>query len=112
MTGNSANQAPKDHALIPAALWQEVCKGVRYEKLPVLGSDGKPVGGLYNAWITLDNPSQFNSYTTDMVKGVILASRAASNARDVHRVEFTGAGDQGPVRGDIARAASAHPAPG
>ena len=39
--------------------------------------------GLYNAWITLDNPTQFNSYTTDMVKGVILAFRAASNARDV-----------------------------
>ena len=56
--------------------------------------DGKPAAGLYNAWITLDNPAQFNSYTTDMVKGVILAFRAASNARDVNCVVFTGAGDR------------------
>ncbi len=94
MTGNSANQAPKDHALIPAAIWQDVCKGVRYEKRPVLGSDGKPVGGLYNAWITLDNPGQFNSYTTDMVKGVIFAFREASQSRDVVAVVFTGVGDK------------------
>ncbi|MDE3116330.1 MAG: enoyl-CoA hydratase/isomerase family protein, partial [Pseudomonadota bacterium] len=94
MTGNSANQAPKDHALIPAAVWQEACKGVRYEKRAVLGEDGKPVGGLYNAWITLDNPGQFNSYTTDMVKAVIFAFREASAARDVVAVVFTGTGDK------------------
>jgi 6-oxo-cyclohex-1-ene-carbonyl-CoA hydrolase len=56
--------------------------------------DGTEVAGLYNAWITLDNPTQFNSYTTDMVKGVILALRAASNARDVNCVVFTGSGDK------------------
>ena len=50
--------------------------------------------GLYNAWITLDNQPQYNSYTTDMVKGVILALRAASNARDVNCIVFTGAGDK------------------
>jgi hypothetical protein len=54
--------------------------GVRYEKRPARRPDGSEVPGLYNAWITLDNPGQFNSYTTDMVKGVILAFRAASNA--------------------------------
>ena len=58
------------------------------------GADGKPVAGLFNAWITLDNPSQFNSYTTDMVKATILAFRAASAARDVVAVVFTGAGDK------------------
>ena len=68
--------------------------GVRYEKRPAQTPDGKVVPGLYNAWITLDNPSQFNSYTTDMVKGVILGFRAASNARDVNCVVFTGAGDK------------------
>jgi 6-oxo-cyclohex-1-ene-carbonyl-CoA hydrolase len=68
--------------------------GVRFEKRPAKTPDGKPVPGLYNAWITLDNPAQFNSYTTDMVKGVILAFRAASNARDVNCVVFTGAGDR------------------
>ena len=67
---------------------------MRYEKRPVKGEDGKPVAGLYNAWITLDNPSQFNSYTTDMVKSVILAFREASVARDVVAVVFTGAGEK------------------
>ncbi|HZQ63246.1 MAG TPA: 6-oxocyclohex-1-ene-1-carbonyl-CoA hydratase [Casimicrobiaceae bacterium] len=68
--------------------------GVRYDLRPAKTPDGAEVAGLYNAWITLDNPTQFNSYTTDMVKGVILAFRAASNARDVNCVVFTGAGDK------------------
>ena len=68
--------------------------GVRYEKKPAKRPDGSAVPGLYNAWITLDNPAQYNSYTTDMVKGVILALRAASNSRDVNCIVFTGAGDK------------------
>lgn len=68
--------------------------GIRYEKRPAKTPDGATVPGLYNAWITLDNPTQYNSYTTDMVKGAILAFRAASNARDVNCVVFTGAGDK------------------
>jgi len=68
--------------------------GIRFEKRPAKTPDGKTAEGLYNAWITLDNPAQFNSYTTDMVKGVILAFRAASNMRDVNCVVFTGAGDR------------------
>ena len=68
--------------------------GVRYERKPARRPDGSVAEGLHNAWITLDNPSQYNSYTTDMVKGVILAFRAASSARDVNCVVFTGAGDK------------------
>ena len=68
--------------------------GVRFERRPARTPDGKVAEGLFNAWITLDNPSQFNSYTTDMVKGVILAFRAASDMRDVNAVVFTGAGDR------------------
>ncbi len=68
--------------------------GIRYDKRPAHRPDGTQAEGLYNAWITLDNPAQFNSYTTDMVKGVILAFRAASTARDVNCVVFTGAGDK------------------
>ena len=80
----------KNHDLV-----DDIAKpGVRYEKRPARTPDGAAVPGLYNAWITLDNPSQYNSYTTDMVKGVILAFRAASNARDVNCVVFTGAGDK------------------
>jgi len=84
----------KDHALVPDETRQQLSAAVRYEKRPVNGADGKPVAGLYNAWIALDNPAQFNSYTTDMVKAVILAFRAASAARDVVAVVFTGAGDK------------------
>jgi 6-oxo-cyclohex-1-ene-carbonyl-CoA hydrolase len=68
--------------------------GVRVERRPAREPGGKPAPGLANAWIWLDNPSQYNSYTTEMVKGVILAFRAASNARDVNCVVFTGVGDK------------------
>jgi 6-oxo-cyclohex-1-ene-carbonyl-CoA hydrolase len=67
---------------------------VKYEKRPARRPDGTVVPGLYNAWIWLNNPAQYNSYTTDMVKAVILAFRAASNARDVNCVVFTGVGDK------------------
>jgi 6-oxocyclohex-1-ene-carbonyl-CoA hydrolase len=68
--------------------------GVRFERRPARKPDGTIVQGLYNAWIWLDNPSQYNSYTTEMVKAVILAFRQASNARDVNCVVFTGSGDK------------------
>jgi len=68
--------------------------GVRFERRPARKPDGTIVQGLYNAWIWLDNPSQYNSYTTEMVKALILAFREASNARDVSSVVFTGAGDK------------------
>ena len=85
----------KDHSLVPAEVRDRIAKGsVLYEKRAVKDGDGQPVAGLYNAWITLNNPSQFNSYTTDMVKSVILAFREASAARDVVAVVFTGAGDK------------------
>ena len=79
-----------DHALVP----ETVVPGILFEKRPAMTPDGAVAAGLYNAWITLDNPDQFNSYTTDMVKGAILAFRAASNARDVVAVVFTGTGDK------------------
>ena len=71
-----------------------VVPGVRYERRPARTPDGKIAPRLYNAWIWLDNPTQYNSYTTEMAKGLILAFRAASNARDVNCVVFTGAGDK------------------
>ena len=80
-----------DHNLVGGAI---VAPGVRYEMRPALTPGGEPAEGLFNAWITLDNPKQYNSYTTEMVKGVILAFRAASNARDVVSVVFTGVGDR------------------
>ena len=70
------------------------CPGLRVERRPARLPDGTIVAGLFNAWIILDNPTQLNSYTTEMVKGVILAFRAASVARDVVAVVFTGSGDR------------------
>jgi len=85
-----AQTPPHDHDIVPF----ETVPNVRYEKRPARLPDGQPVDGLYNAWIWLDNPSQYNSYTTGMVKGVIRAFHAASNARDVVAVVFTGTGDK------------------
>ena len=83
----------KDHDLA-ACEFNGPAPSILFEKRPARRPDGTPVPGLYNAWITLNNPAQYNSYTTDMVKKVILALRAASNARDVVCVVFTGAGDK------------------
>jgi 6-oxo-cyclohex-1-ene-carbonyl-CoA hydrolase len=65
-----------------------------YEKKPVLDPEGNEVEGLYSAWITLNNPRQYNSYTTDMVKGVIAGFHNASLDRSVVAAVFTGAGDK------------------
>jgi len=65
-----------------------------YEKRPCLDRDGSPVKGLFNAWIMLNNPKQYNSYTTAAVKEVILAFRTASNDRSVVAVVFTAVGDK------------------
>jgi 6-oxo-cyclohex-1-ene-carbonyl-CoA hydrolase len=92
---NAPDSPPAMRAFKSHDLVDDIARpGVRYEKRPARTPDGAEVAGLANAWITLDNPTQFNSYTTDMVKGVILAFRAASNARDVNCVVFTGAGDK------------------
>ena len=84
----------KHHDIVAADVREAITDQVLYEKKPARNFDGSVVAGLYNAWITLNNPTQFNSYTTDMVKSVILAFRAASNARDVNAVVFTAAGDK------------------
>jgi len=84
----------KHHDIVADDVREGITDQVLYEKKPVRNFDGSVVAGLYNAWITLNNPTQFNSYTTDMVKSVILAFRAASNARDVNAVVFTAAGDK------------------
>ena len=52
----------------------------------------KKDGGI--GWIIINNPKQYNSYTTDMVKALILAFRRASVDRGVNAVVFTGTGDK------------------
>lgn len=69
-------------------------KEILFEKRPCLDKAGNPIDGLYNAWIFLNNPAQFNSYTTGAVKEVILAMRESSNDRSVVAVVFTAVGDK------------------
>ena len=67
---------------------------VLVEQRAVKDRSGALAEGLHNVWITLNNPSELNSYTTDMVKEVILALRAASNDRGAVAVVITGAGSR------------------
>ncbi len=69
-------------------------EGVLYEERPIYDPAGKVIEGLHAIQITLNNPKQFNSYTTEMVKGVIMGMRRASNDRACVAVVFTGAGDR------------------
>lgn len=65
-----------------------------FEKRPCIDKNGTAIEGLFNAWIVLNNPKQFNSYTTAAVKEVILAFREASNDRSIVAVVFTAMGDK------------------
>ena len=67
----------KNHLLFGEEHWGTEAPCTVYEKKPVLDKKGEPVEGLYTAWITLNNPRQYNSYTTEMVKGVIAGFQAA-----------------------------------
>ncbi len=67
---------------------------ILFEKRPCKTLGGEPIEGLFNAWISLNNPDQYNSYTTEAVKEVILAFREASNDRSVVCVVFTAVGDK------------------
>src|SRR3990170_1702759 len=80
----------KDHNLTTGA----DVPGVLYEETPLKDPQGKTVEGLHSVRITLNNPKQLNSYTTDMVRGVILGMRRASMDRACVGVVFTGAGDR------------------
>ncbi|HWS16207.1 MAG TPA: 6-oxocyclohex-1-ene-1-carbonyl-CoA hydratase [Candidatus Methylomirabilis sp.] len=83
-----------DHNLIDKEV-ESLCDGmVRYEKRPAKRRDGRAAEGLFNAWIVINNPKQYNSYTTDMVKALILAFRRASVDRQVNAVVFTAVGDK------------------
>ena len=68
--------------------------GLRIERIPVRDGRGDAVQGLHATRIVLDNQAQLNSYTTEMVKGVILGMREASNDRACVAVIFTGAGNR------------------
>ena len=90
----TAPETMVDHDLVGDEI-EALCDSmVRYERRPARRRDGSVAEGLYNAWIVLNNPAQYNSYTTAMVKAVILAFRRASNDRAVNAVVFTAVGDK------------------
>ncbi|MFV1959195.1 MAG: enoyl-CoA hydratase-related protein, partial [Planctomycetota bacterium] len=69
-------------------------EGIRFETMPVKDPSGEVAEGIHATRIVLDNPKQYNSYTTEMVKGVILGMRHASNDRGCVAVVFTGEGNR------------------
>ncbi len=82
----------KDHNLHSDAHWNGQPPSVVFEKRPLTDPQGRLVPDLFVAWIRLNNPDQYNSYTTEMVKGVIAGFDNASVDRSVVAVVFTGTG--------------------
>lgn len=84
----------KDHRLFDDRHFRDQAPGIIYEERPVLDPSGAAVEGLHAAWIWLNNPAQYNSYTTAMVKGVIAGFQRASADRRAVAVVFTAVGDK------------------
>ena len=82
----------KDHSGHGKQWWGTEAPCTVYEKVPLKDPKGNVIPGLYNAVIRLNNPNQYNSYTTEMVKGVIAGFENSSTDREVVTVVFTGTG--------------------
>lgn len=68
---------------------------VIYDKKPLIKpGERQATPDLYTAWIMLNNPAQYNSYTTEMVKGVIAGFQRASVDNSISAVVFTAVGDR------------------
>jgi 6-oxocyclohex-1-ene-carbonyl-CoA hydrolase len=82
----------KDHSRHGTEWWGTEAPCTVYEKKPLTDPKGNVIPGLYVAWIRLNNPAQYNSYTTEMVKGVIAGFENSSTDRSVVATVFTGTG--------------------
>lgn len=82
----------KDHLLHAESHWGTEAPCVVYEKQPITDPKGNEIKGIYKAVIRLNNPKQYNSYTTEMVKGVIAGFENASLDREVVAAVFTATG--------------------
>jgi len=83
VTGVVAKSKIKDHDLWSDEYFSRDPPSIIYELKPIVDNEGKKVKGLNTAWIMLNNPNQYNSYTTNMVKGVIAGFHKASMDRSV-----------------------------
>jgi len=85
----------KDHNLFGDEFLGTEAPCTTYEKKPLINPQtGETVEGLSVAWVTLNNPAQYGSYTTQMVKGVIAGMHRGSMDRDVQAIIFTSVGDR------------------
>ena len=85
----------KDHQLFGDEHFGTEPPCTMYEKKPLFNpATGEAVEGLTVAWVTLNNPAQYGSYTTEMVKGVIAGMHKGSMDRDVQAIIFTSMGDK------------------
>ena len=75
----------KDHNLFGEEHWGTTPPCTMYERRPLVDSEGNAAPDLHTAWITLNNPKQYNSYTTNMVKGVIAGFTAVLGGLSWHR---------------------------
>ena len=85
----------KDHQIFTDDHFGTEAPCTIFEKKPLKNPQtGENVEGLYTAWVTLNNPAQYGSYTTEMVKGVIAGMHKASMDRTIVATIFTGTGDR------------------
>jgi len=89
----------REHELKNHDLWGNEFFGtdapsVVFEKRAIINPQGEKIDGLYSAWLSLNNPAQYNSYTTKMVKGVTAGLAQASMDRSVVAVVITAIGDR------------------
>ncbi len=85
----------KSHQLFGDEFFGTEAPCTMYEKKPLVNPQtGQKVDGLFTAWITLNNPAQYGSYTTEMVKGVQAGMHKASMDRSIVAIIFTGMGDR------------------
>jgi len=90
MTATASPLSFLEHGLAPGQRFT----AIRYETRPLRLPGGGEDPLLKNAWIWLDNPAQYNSYTTRALAELILAVRRASDDPEVQAVVFTAVGDK------------------
>lgn len=84
------DHGPLAHAFVRAPEFEQL----RLELRPITSPEGATVEGLYDAWIWLDNPSQYNSYTTTMLREICVALDWTSCRHDVNVVVLTAVGEK------------------
>jgi 6-oxo-cyclohex-1-ene-carbonyl-CoA hydrolase len=98
-TSSKSRDTFANHELNPKVEFTQI----QYERKPLLLSNGAPVEDLFNTWIWLNNPDQYNSYTTRALAELILALRRASHDPQVQNVVLTAVGNKAfCTGGDIA----------